>query len=566
MDSFYLSAIVEQIKPEVEGRTVAGISVLNSDLLFDLRLDGKRRLLASLNPAAPALYLSARYRRKQAKPRASDFLSLIRGRIIGAKLVSLNKRPLDRVVEIQFARTTADGRTSSDRLMLELTGRSANAVLVDADGSIIGSVFDRPARLTMGAGEREVARLDEQVCRSVSEQEILDRVFSGASVFGPQHKREFLARCDDSPPVSAFNSLVDDLQQSRGAGLIYSRFPLSEIGQQIINPKTELLLSHIELVQARGLIRNQFSTLSEAADVYYPIREQASRLRGEYEALIQELRRAINKRETVIKAIETDRARFGQPNTLRRFGELILANLANARLRNNRATVVDYYDAAQREIQIEIPDGLGLEEAASEYFARYRKARRALEAIASREREVSRELEALLELNRELEAAPTAQRLESVRERARAVLGKPVLAPRVKRTSNRKQVGARVGRWFLSSDGYEIGVGRNDRENDQITFRIARAHDVWLHASDYPGSHVIVRNPNRQKIVPHRTIVEAAELAALYSQAKREGKVAIHYTLKKFVSKPPRAKPGLVRLSSFKTILAEPRCDLEKFE
>ncbi|HEY7543773.1 MAG TPA: NFACT RNA binding domain-containing protein, partial [Blastocatellia bacterium] len=123
----------------------------------------------------------------------------------------------------------------------------------------------------------------------------------------------------------------------------------------------------------------------------------------------------------------------------------------------------------------------------------------------------------------------------------------------------------RVGRYFRSTDGYEIVVGRNDNENDQVTFRLARSTDIWLHAADYPGSHVIVRKIGREPI-PQRAIIEAAQVAAFYSQAKRDSKVAVHYTEKKFVSKPPRSKPGLVRLSSFKTVLVEPVCSVEKIE
>ena len=108
-------------------------------------------------------------------------------------------------------------------------------------------------------------------------------------------------------------------------------------------------------------------------------------------------------------------------------------------------------------------------------------------------------------------------------------------------------------------------VGRNDRDNDVLTFRVARSLDVWMHAADYPGSHVVISNPSRNP-VPQRTIAEAAELAAFYSQAKREGKAAVHYTQRKFVSKPPRGKPGLVRLSSFKTILVVPRCAMKRIE
>jgi predicted ribosome quality control (RQC) complex YloA/Tae2 family protein len=264
--------------------------------------------------------------------------------------------------------------------------------------------------------------------------------------------------------------------------------------------------------------------------------------------------------------MDADRARFGNPDDLKQKGDLILANLANARLFEGKATVVDYYDPDQREIEIEIREGLSLEEAATDYFTRYRKARRALEAIAVRERDVRSELDPLRALSQELERDPSSQRIENVYRRSRRLLGKPVGAARDKAAKKQKQASARVGRWFRSSDGYEIAVGRNDSDNDTLTFKVARPQDLWLHAADYPGSHVIIRNPKRQEAVPHRTIAEAAGVAALYSQAKREGKAAIHYTQKKFVSKPPRAKPGLVRLSSFKSILVEPGCKLERID
>ncbi|MDQ3586567.1 MAG: NFACT RNA binding domain-containing protein, partial [Acidobacteriota bacterium] len=105
---------------------------------------------------------------------------------------------------------------------------------------------------------------------------------------------------------------------------------------------------------------------------------------------------------------------------------------------------------------------------------------------------------------------------------------------------------------------------RGAKDNDQLTFRVARPHDTWLHAADYPGSHVIVRNHARTSDIPHRTIIEAAQLAAHFSQAKRDAKVAVNYTQRKFIQKPKGAAPGLVRLSSFRTLLVEPRIGVER--
>jgi predicted ribosome quality control (RQC) complex YloA/Tae2 family protein len=118
-------------------------------------------------------------------------------------------------------------------------------------------------------------------------------------------------------------------------------------------------------------------------------------------------------------------------------------------------------------------------------------------------------------------------------------------------------------RRYSSSDGYEILVGRAARDNDTLTFKIAKPNDLWLHAADYPGSHVIIRNPTRKEI-PHRTLLEAAQLAAHFSQANKDPKVDVHYTERKFLSKPKGAAPGLVRMSRFKSLVVAPADNLRR--
>ena len=130
--------------------------------------------------------------------------------------------------------------------------------------------------------------------------------------------------------------------------------------------------------------------------------------------------------------------------------------------------------------------------------------------------------------------------------------------------SSRKGEKGRALRRYRSSDGYEVIVGRGARENDELTFRVARSYDTWMHAADYPGSHVVVRARVKDDTIPHRTLVEAARLAAHFSQARKDAKVAVNYTQRKFVSKPRGAAPGLVYLSSFRTLLVEPAEEIER--
>ena len=118
-------------------------------------------------------------------------------------------------------------------------------------------------------------------------------------------------------------------------------------------------------------------------------------------------------------------------------------------------------------------------------------------------------------------------------------------------------------RRYRSTDGYEILVGRTDRDNDNLTLRVAKSADLWFHAADYPGSHVVLRNPQRRE-VPMRAIIEAAELAGKFSSARNNAKVAVNYCEKKFVTKPKGFAAGQVRLASFKTVLVEPKESAER--
>ncbi|HJQ68137.1 MAG TPA: NFACT RNA binding domain-containing protein, partial [Blastocatellia bacterium] len=566
-----LSALVPEMRAEVVGRSVAKISLLESDLIIDLRLADGRLLLASINPSSPAFYMSSRdIKHEKLDLRASHpFVALLRKRLAGAKLISISKADADRVVALEFERFDAAGDRARAKIIASLTGRSANAYLTDGDMNIeamlygrggyeVGDRFDWPQ--SQASREEMLDRLDE----SMSREEIMNQFFGPASVFGPVIEREFIARCKEAAPATAFASLLGDLFKRRPRPLVYSRVALEEAGARPMNLKSDLILSHIELASARELMRFEFDSLSEAADQYYRARDRAKAFQDRYGGVKRFLADEIKKRESLSKAIETDRERFAEPEQLKQWGDLLLANLATARVSGASVRVIDYYDPELREIDIAIGENKTLEEAARDYFDRYQKGRRALAAIESRKGRIAAELDSLRDLSNLLESDPTVGRAEEVRRKAESLLGRQ--AGQSPRGSSKQQDKKRaIGRWFISTDGYEIGVGKNDRDNDALSFRVARPQDIWMHAADYPGSHVIIRNPTRAE-VPHRAIKEAAEIAAFYSQAKREARVAIHYTEKKFVSKPPRSKPGLARLASFKTIMVEPRCAVSRLE
>ncbi len=265
------------------------------------------------------------------------------------------------------------------------------------------------------------------------------------------------------------------------------------------------------------------------------------------------LRQETSKRRTLLRKLNEDLVTHGDAEQWKRFGELLLANVASARRDGERVWVKDYFDETAPEVAIDVDENDSMVEAAEKFFKRYAKARNAGKEIVNRLQDVEAELAKLDAKTEKLEAVIASGDEERLRELA----GGPAI--KIGRKSERKRKETSSGaRTFVSSDGFEILVGKKSTDNDYLTFRIAKSLDTWMHAADYPGSHVVIRNPNRNEIPP-KTLVEAAQLAAFYSQGKTQPKAAVHYTQKKFVNKPKGAAPGLVSLASFKTLLVEPK-------
>src|SRR5207247_494364 len=242
--------------------------------------------------------------------------------------------------------------------------------------------------------------------------------------------------------------------------------------------------------------------------------------------------REIGKQQRLIANLKGDLEKHGDPERWRRYGDLLLANAANATRQGDRIIVRDYFVDAAPEIEIEGDANKTVTEVAEGYFRQYTKARNGMKIIAERlgaAEDAITKAEATLEKICAAEAGGDVEVLLSIVEPA----------PKAPTKARKKKVetGFKGARRFVSSDGFEILVGKKAADNDYLTFRIARSLDVWLHAADYPGSHVVVRVAGRKE-VPHRTLIEAAELAAFYSDARGQAKAAVRHTQKKFVNKP----------------------------
>lgn len=409
--------------------------------------------------------------------------------------------------------------------------------------SVSLSHFGQSMRANLGGGKLLSLTKD-------ADERVVRLSFSVADELGDFETRELIAQLTGRSAnlflLDASGRITHALRAPRGPG--------QQIGEQYLPPALQVK----QLSDDSPLTRGDLPTLSEAADEYYRKLASENEFDSIAAALSANLRKEINKRRKLKANLENDRTAHGNPDDHKRLGDLLLANIANAVRHGNKVNLTDYYAEGAPTIEIDVDENASLQDAAGEAFTRYSKSKRAVEEIGNR----------LIQLERELaEVEEKRIRLARVIADRDSTALTEIDKPKEKKTSTptkRKASTAIPGmRRYRSSDGYEVIVGRSARDNDQLTFRVARPNDLWLHAGDYPGSHVIIRNSSRNEI-PHRTIIEAAQLAAKFSQAGSDSKVTIHYTPRKFLTKPKGAVPGLVRMSSFRSVTVEPGETMER--
>jgi len=301
----------------------------------------------------------------------------------------------------------------------------------------------------------------------------------------------------------------------------------------------------------------RYQSASEAADAYFSslLVEQAFDNRAG--AARADLRKKITHQKKLYKQLEQDLASHAGAEHHKRLGDILLANLSTAKREGQRVVLIDYFADDAAAIEIELDEQTTLPEEAERRFALYSRSKRAVKQITARLEMIMRQLQALNSRAESLEKIVAARDERALEEFATAS-APPNVVGGLKSKPGKKEKKIPGTRRYISADGFEILVGRAARDNDYLTFKVARPNDLWLHAADYGGSHVVVRNATRKE-VPYRTIVEAAQLAAQFSQARKDPKVDVHYTERKFVSKSKGAAPGLVRLTRFKNITVEPK-------
>lgn len=294
-----------------------------------------------------------------------------------------------------------------------------------------------------------------------------------------------------------------------------------------------------------------YDTVSDMLDGYYSGKAERDRVKQQAGDLYRFLKNERDKNKRKIKKHEQTLKRSESAEEYQRLGELLTAHMHIVQNGDAEVTVVDYYDPDQSELTIELNPNKSPSENAQNYFQTYQKLKKSKQVVQQEVKKAEEEIQYFERLIQQVESA-REQDIEEIRDELREqgyMKKKPSYHGKKKNKPKKPAPES-----FLSSDGTLIYVGRNNKQNEYLTNRMANKSDIWLHAKDIPGSHVVIRNEDPSE----DTLLEAAQLAANFSKSSQSSSVPVDYTQIKHVKKPSGAKPGFVTYDHQQTLFVTP--------
>lgn len=570
LDAVCLQAVVAELAPQITGSRIEKIQQPARDQVV-LLLRGNRRLLLSAGGGQPRLHLTELPRDNPAQP--PMFCMLLRKYLSGGIIESIQQAPLERVVTLTVSAADELGERSQFSLILEAVARRANLILADKDGHIIDCLrridFEmNPDRQVLPGlfyhlptppdkvspftvTEEEFAALAAAAGEGAPADQWLVRTVNGLS---PLVARELTFRAcgsTDAPVTghtaalwSAFAAWRDTVNEKRftPAMLKRSGVPMD--------------FTYLHVGQYGGAAEEEtYTSFSHLLDDFYEKREQAERVKQKGQDLVKTASNGAARLRRKIAAQEQELAESKNRDKWRVYGELITANLYRMERGMSRLTAQNYYDPDCADVDIPLDVRLSPQENAAKYFKKYTKAKTAEKYITAQLEKARVELTYLESVLQELTLAESEQDFNDIR--AELTDGGYLRAKGRKQPQRPSKP-----REFRSTAGLRILVGRNNRQNDRLTAKDAEKWDIWLHTQRIHGSHVILCTGGAQP--DEQSLLEAASLAAYFSQAQNSTKVPVDFTQVKYVKKPAGSPPGFVNYTNYKTILADPSEELVK--
>ena len=563
-DASFLSAVLEEIRDKCLGGRVDKIHQPSRDTLI-LHIRGKEsreKLLFAANPTAPRLHLTASSPENPAEP--PMFCMLLRKHLLGARLAGLTHIPMERCASFLFDCTDEMGYPVQKTLVAELMGRTCNLYLLSPEGRILdclrrigldestkraalpGLMYQPPEPIAKADPREEV---DYAALLTQAGPDVLsDRLMENLGGLSPLVCREaalFAAGSVDARIDERYISEVADR-----LGLFFHEHlnhPAPYFYAQADGTPKQFAFCPIR--QYGGC--QEAESFSALLDSFYIVRDRKDAMRQKGQAVRKTVQNAITRLNRKLAIQEKELEATYDRERLRQLGDILTANIHRIVKGQTVISCQNFYDEEMKDINIPLSPILSPQQNAAKFYKDYAKLKTAEKVLTEQIDLGEKELVYLKSVLEELNRAGSEAELEEIRRELQDV---GYLRPD---TGKRKMKQGRLPPMkFESTDGYPIYVGRNNRQNEELTFKAARKDDIWCHASKVHGAHVIISCGGTTP--PDDTITQAAQLAAYYSETSGGQNIPVDVTPVKQVKKILGGKPGMVIYHTYKTIIVNP--------
>ena len=561
LDGITIRALTGELNNRLVGGRISKIIQPESDelMLTVKTADSNERLLISAGASLPFVYLTDE--NKQAPMTAPNFCMLLRKHIQGGRIVDITQPGLERIIEITIEHLDEMGDLCRKILTIELMGKHSNIIFRKPDNTIIDSIKHISAAVSsvrevlpgreyfIPVAEGKVELHNEILCKQENKEitaalckpiPLSKTIYTTFTGFSPAVAVSVceLAGLDSDRGANTYDDnelckLVDvlaDLDSKIESGDFHPAIILDDDG----NPAE---FEVIPLEQYRSCAHESYGTISDVLISYYARRNEYTRIRQKS----ADLRKIVSTMlERNVKKYDLQKKQLSDTekmDKLRIWGELLQTYGYSAEDGADKLTCDNYY--TNETVTIPLDPTISAMANSVKYFDKYNKLKRTKEAVTKLLEETGGEIEHLRSIMTCLDLAEGEDDLSEIKEEL-------IDSGYIKRKGRaaKKRAGKSRPLHFVSSDGFHIYVGKNNYQNDEITFKLANGGDWWFHAKKMPGSHVIVRCEGSE--LSDRAFEEAASIAAYYSSGRSMGKVEIDYVKRKEVKKPSGAKPGFV--------------------
>lgn len=566
-DGITVSAIKAEIEDKILGGRIDKVYQPEKDeIILGIRSMGQAyKLLLTSNASNPKFHFTQTNPSNPMTPPL--FCMVMRKHLQSGKIIKIEQPDFDRILNIYVESLNELGDYSVKKLVLEIMGRHSNIILTDENNTILDCIKHighdtcsvrevlpgREYTLPPSQGKINTLELDNNNFNEVLENnpsfEIQSVIYKNYTGISPIAASEicYRANVNGSTPVEALTDIQKEIVFNKFAELVEDIKANRFYPESITNEKGKTIdFSPIEMTQFNGLEIKKYTSISELIESFYANRDFAYRIGQKTQDLrkliTQNIERCIRKKDIQMQTLRSIKNR----DELRLKGELLTANIYSIKKGMTTVELPNYYSENQELVAIELDSNKTPSENAQKYYKAYNKAKRTFEALKDQIKSNDEELAYLESVLTSVNNCTDEQDVKEIRRELRE-------EGYVKKVKNQKDKSKKhsVPLHFISQDGFDIYVGKNNIQNDELTLKFARPRDIWMHTKNIPGSHVIIV-ANGQTI-PDTTLNEGAMLSAFYSKAKNSSKVPVDYTEKKNVKKPNGSKPGFVIYETNKT-------------